>query len=91
VLSFPYTVWSTWPLCLVNKWESKEHFQVGTTREQYFGKTETLQLCSEGRFGMELWVFKEELQPCILLLSQQNEEAVCLGLSKQLKAIKLPC
>lgn len=55
--------------------------------EQHFDNTETVYLCSEDRFGVQLWVFKEELQPCILLLSQQNEKAMCLGLSTQLKAI----
>ena len=60
---------------------------MGATGAQHFGKTETVQLCSEDRFEKELWVFKEELQPCTLLLRQQNEKAMCSGLSTQLKAI----
>lgn len=85
--AFLYNVRSPRPLCLVNEWENKKHGQVGSRGKQHFGKTETVQLCSEDRFRMELWVYKEELQPCVLLFSQQNLKAACSGLSTQLKAI----
>lgn len=85
--ALPYAVHSPRPLGPVTERESKEHIQVGSMGEQCFGKTEAAQLCSDGRFGMELWVHEEELQPCILLLSQQNEKTLRLGLSTQLKAL----